>query len=94
MKVLKWANVCFSKAEDALISLTQKLEIFFLQNPISVFHSSFHCLRVLSCLSFSLVMMLLLYLRSVLISSLHISLYFHAMVRVVVVLIINFSFDF
>lgn len=92
MEVLKQANVCFSKARDVLISLTEKLEIFFLQNPMSVFCSSFRCLHVLSCLSFS-VRILLLYLKSIQISS-HISVYFRTVVHVVLVWLFIFLLFF
>lgn len=84
MKVLKQAGVLFRKAQDTLLSLTQKLEMhqnlvptkshisgaFFL--PLPLLPLKF------SCLSSSVVMMLL-YVRCVLISSQPISVYFHTM---------------
>lgn len=63
--------------------------ILFLQNPPSVLHSAFPSLRVLSCLSFSSVRVLL-YMWCVLISSQHISVYFYPMVDVLVFVVVLF----
>lgn len=63
--------------------------VLFLQNPPSVLHSAFPSLRVLSCLSFSSVRVLL-YMWCVLISSQHISVYFYPMVDVLVFVVVLF----